>query len=79
MTERVWLKSYPPGVPSDIDTSQYSSLVDLVEESFSKHASKVAYSFMGKEVTYAQTDSLSQAFAAYLQSLGWSRVTGLPS
>ena len=70
MTERVWLKSYPPGVPSDIDTSQYSSLVDLVEESFSKHASKVAYSFMGKEVTYAQTDSLSQAFAAYLQSLG---------
>ncbi len=70
MTERVWLKSYPPGVPSDIDTSQYNSLVDLVEESFSKHASKVAYSFMGKEVTYAQTDSLSQAFAAYLQSLG---------
>jgi long-chain acyl-CoA synthetase len=70
MTDRVWLKSYPPGVPSDIDTSHYNSLVDLVEESFSKHASKVAYSFMGKDITYAQTDSLSQAFAAYLQSLG---------
>ncbi len=70
MTERVWLKSYPPGVPSDIDTSQYTSLVDLVEESFQKHAKKVAYSFMGKDITYAQTDSLSQAFAAYLQSLG---------
>ncbi len=70
MTERVWLKSYPPGVPSDIDTNQYTSLVDLVEESFRKHAKKVAYSFMGKDITYAQTDSLSQAFAAYLQSLG---------
>ena len=70
MTERVWLKSYPPGVPSDIDTSQYTSLVDLVEESFQKHAKKVAYSFMGKDITYAQTDSRSQAFAAYLQSLG---------
>jgi len=70
MTERIWLKSYPPGVPSDIDTSQYTSLVDLVEESFQKHAKKVAYSFMGKDITYAQTDSLSQAFAAYLQNLG---------
>ncbi|MEY4737247.1 MAG: hypothetical protein RL302_1566, partial [Pseudomonadota bacterium] len=70
MTERVWLKSYPPGVPSDVDTSQYTSLVDLVEASFQKHAKKVAYSFMGKDITYAQTDSLSQAFAAYLQSLG---------
>ncbi len=70
MTERVWLKSYPPGVPSDVDTSQYTSLVDLVEASFQKYAKKVAYSFMGKDITYAQTDSLSQAFAAYLQSLG---------
>jgi long-chain acyl-CoA synthetase len=73
MTERVWLKSYPPGVPSDIDTSQYTSLVDLVEESFRKNAKKVAYSFMGKDITYAQTDSLSQAFAAYLQSLGLAK------
>ena len=70
MTNRVWLKSYPPGVPSDIDTSQYSSLVDLMEESFKKNANKVAYSFMGKDISYAQTDSLSQAFAAYLQGLG---------
>ena len=70
MTDRVWLKSYPPGVPSDIDTSQYSSLVDLMEESFKKNANKVAYSFMGKDISYAQTDSLSQAFAAYLQGLG---------
>ena len=70
MTERIWLKSYPPGVPSDIDTTQYTSLVDLVEESFQKHAKKVAYSFMGKDISYAQTDSLSQAFAAYLQNLG---------
>jgi len=70
MTDRVWLKSYPPGVPSEINTSQYTSLVDLMEDSFRKNAGKVAYSFMGKDITYAQTDSLSQAFAAYLQGLG---------
>ena len=41
-----------------------------MEESFHKHAKRVAYSFMGKDVTFAQTDSLSRAFAAYLQGLG---------
>ena len=70
MTDRIWLKSYPPGVPADLDTSQYPSLVALMEESFKKYASKTAYSFMGKDVSYGQTDSLSQAFAVYLQSLG---------
>ena len=73
MTERIWLKSYPPGVPADIDVAQYDSLVTLVEESFRKYAPRVAYSFMGKDVSYAQTDSLSQAFAAYLQGLGLAR------
>lgn len=67
---RPWLSAYPAGVPADINTSQYSSLVGLMEESFQKYASSTAYSFMGKEVTYGQTDSLSSAFAVYLQSLG---------
>ncbi|MEY2861855.1 MAG: hypothetical protein RL392_2313 [Pseudomonadota bacterium] len=70
MTERVWLTSYPPGVPADIDAGRYNSLMDLMEASFQQYATKVAYNFMGQDVTYAQTDSLSQAFAAYLQGLG---------
>ena len=70
MTDRPWLAAYPQGVPADIDTSQYTSLVALMDEAFKKYADRVAYSFMGKEVTYGQTDSLSSAFAAYLQGLG---------
>ena len=70
MTDRPWLAAYPQGVPADIDPSQYPSLVALMNEAFSKYADRVAYSFMGKDVTYAQTDSLSSAFAAYLQGLG---------
>ncbi|HYF41256.1 MAG TPA: long-chain-fatty-acid--CoA ligase [Ramlibacter sp.] len=70
---RPWLSAYPPGVPADIDASQYASLVQLMEESFQKHAAKPAYSFMGKEVTFGQTDSLSRAFAAYLQGLGLAK------
>ncbi len=70
MSNRPWLSSYPQGVPADIDPNQYSSLVGLMEESFKKYGSRVAYSFMGKDMTFAQTDSLSSAFAAYLQGLG---------
>ncbi len=68
--DRPWLKAYPAGVPADIDASQYPSLVALMEESFKKNGSLVAYSFMDKDVTFAQTDSLSIALAAYFQSLG---------
>jgi len=73
MTDRIWLSSYPEGVPADIDASQYTSLVALMQESFKKYASRTAYSFMGKDISYAQTDSLSQAFAAYLQGLGLAK------
>jgi acyl-CoA synthetase (AMP-forming)/AMP-acid ligase II len=59
--DRPWLKSYPPGVPADIDASQYSSLVGLMEESFQKIRRRVAYSFMGKAFTFGQIDSLSAA------------------
>ncbi len=68
--DRPWLAAYPEGVPADIDTRPYRSLVHLMEESFERHAGRTAYSFMGKDVSFAQVDSLSQAFAAYLQGLG---------
>ena len=73
MSDRPWLNAYPEGVPADIDASQYSSLVALMEEAFAKHADKVAYSFMGKELSFAQVDAQSKLFAVYLQSLGLQR------
>ena len=68
--ERVWLDSYPEGVPADIDASQYASLLGLMADSFAKYANRTAYSFMGQDISYAQTDVKSQALAAYFQSLG---------
>ena len=67
---RVWLDSYPEGVPTDIDASQYDSLVGLMADSFAKYADRTAYSYMGQDISYAQTDVASQALAAYFQSLG---------
>ena len=73
MTDRPWLSSYPEGVPADIDVTQYASLVALMEESFTRYADRVAYSLMGKDVTYAETDKSSAALAAYLQGLGLAK------
>jgi long-chain acyl-CoA synthetase len=66
----VWLQSYPEGVPLDIDPTAYNSLVGLLDESFVQFADRTAYSFLGKDITYAQTDQESLALAAYFQSLG---------
>jgi long-chain acyl-CoA synthetase len=70
MNQRPWLSAYPQGVPADINVTQYQSLVELLDSAFKKNANKLAYSFMGKSVSYAETDKLSQALAAYFQSLG---------
>ncbi|HEY8709380.1 MAG TPA: long-chain-fatty-acid--CoA ligase [Burkholderiaceae bacterium] len=73
MNDRPWLGAYPPGVPADIDATVYPSLVALMEESFRKYADRTAYSFMGKDVSFGQTDRLSRQFGAYLQGLGLAR------
>lgn len=73
MTDRIWLKSYPDGVPADVDMGSYASLVHLMEECFEKYAARTAYSFMGRDITYRQTDTLSRQFAAYLQGLGLAK------
>ncbi|WP_334189169.1 long-chain-fatty-acid--CoA ligase [Noviherbaspirillum sp.] len=70
---RPWLSAYPPGVPADIDTTQYRSLVKLINESFEKFASRPAYVFMGKEFSFGLTDSMSWKLCAYLQGLGLAK------
>ncbi|QHI98702.1 AMP-binding protein [Xylophilus rhododendri] len=71
--EKIWLDAYPPGVPADIDTSAYRSLAELIDQGFREHADKVAYTFMGEQVRFADTDRDSRRIAAWLQSLGLSR------
>ena len=72
-SDRIWLSSYPEGVPSDIDASRYSSLVTLMQEGFTQFAERTAFSFMGKDLSYADLDAQSQAMAAYFQSLGLAK------
>jgi long-chain acyl-CoA synthetase len=71
--EKIWIKNYPPGVPAEIDPSQYQSIVALFEESFAKYKSNNAYASMDKKLTYGQVDEMSQALGAWLQSKGLAR------
>lgn len=66
--EKVWLKSYPPGVPAEIDADAYHSLVQLFETSCQQHADAPAFYSMGKTITYRELDAYTRDFAAYLQN-----------
>ncbi|WP_409190797.1 long-chain fatty acid--CoA ligase [Bradyrhizobium sp. RDM4] len=71
--ERIWLKQYPPGVPADIEPTQYASLVDLLEESFARFADRKAFICMDKSISYRDLDQMSLALGAYLQGRGLQR------
>jgi long-chain acyl-CoA synthetase len=68
--DKPWLKSYPEGVPAEIDPEQYRSLTQLLEESFKKNASRPFSVCMERWMTYRQLDELSAALGAWLQSRG---------
>ena len=68
--DKIWLKHYPKGVPAEIDINEYASLRDVLDESVAKYAARSAYTCMGKSITFAELDTLSTAFAAWLQAKG---------
>ena len=71
--QKIWLKQYPAGVPADIRTDVYPSLVALIDESFRKYRDKPAYRFMGRSFSFAEIDDASRAMAAWLQGQGLVR------
>ena len=63
-----WIKAYPPGVPAEIDSSQYASLAQLIEAGLVEHADRAAYVQMDKTLSYRQCDQMSRDFGAWLQT-----------
>ena len=66
--EKIWLKSYPVGVPAEVNLGEFSSLVDLFERTVKQFSTRPVYSNMGSTISYAELDRLSRNFAAYLQT-----------
>ena len=67
--DKPWLKSYPAGMPAEIDLKAFSSVRDILEKSCQRFADKPAYSNLGVTLTYRELDRLSRDFAAFLQSM----------
>lgn len=66
--DKIWLKSYPPAIPAEINVGEFSSLKAIAEQSFQKFADADAYVQMGRTMTYAELEDASRHFAAWLQT-----------
>ena len=71
--ERIWLKSYPAGVPAEVDYKQYQSVGDLVDKKVVEFGARPAFHCMGKTISFADLDRLTRAFGAWLQSKGYGK------
>lgn len=72
MMNKVWLTSYPEGVPADItdDAARYPSLVQVFDEACAQHANQCAYQSMGAALSYSEFNAYARAFGAWLQHQG---------
>jgi long-chain acyl-CoA synthetase len=68
--ERIWLKSYPSGVPADIDVNRYRSLIELFDASIGKYRDRAAFHNMGKTISFDELEKRSRDFGAWLQARG---------
>lgn len=66
--EKPWFSSYQEGVPHNINEKEYSSIVDLLESSFTKFSDRPAFHCMGKTLNFSDMDELSKKFASFLQN-----------
>ena len=71
--EKIWLKSYSKGVPATIDVDEYASVREVLEESCRKFGPRRAYSCMGRAISFAELDTLSTAFGAFVQARGLAK------
>ncbi len=65
--EKVWLKSYPKGVPAEIDPDAFPSINAIFDDSAVHFAERPAFQNFGKSISYAELDEQCRAFAAYLE------------
>jgi long-chain acyl-CoA synthetase len=69
MMEKVWLKSYPPGVPEEVDLDAYASVNDVFEQAIERFGDSPCFSNLGTTLTYNEMDQYTDQLASYLQNL----------
>ena len=66
-TSKPWLASYPEGMPAEVDTTGYQTVSDIFDEVVQRFADRPAFTNLGKAISFAELDTLSSDFAAWLQ------------
>ena len=66
--EKPWLKSYPPGVPAELELDPGRSIVSMLEEACARYPTQPAFTNFGRTITYQQLDELSARFGSALQN-----------
>jgi long-chain acyl-CoA synthetase len=67
--EKVWLNSYPSGIPEEIDLGAYQSVTDVFEQAVKRYGENPCFSNMGTTLTYNEMDRYTDQLASYLQNL----------
>jgi len=67
--DRIWLRSYPAGMPAEIDPDRFDSIPDMLEWTVAQFGAKPAFHNLGRSLRYDELDRLSRDFAAFLQQL----------
>jgi long-chain acyl-CoA synthetase len=66
--EKIWLKSYPPGVPAEVDIEQFASLNAVLDWTCKRYHDQPAFTNQGTSISFGKLDSLSRAFGSYLRN-----------
>ncbi len=67
MENRIWLRSYPRGVPADIDPERYASVVEAFHAACKRFRDRPCFTNMGVTLTFGDIERLSGRFAAFLK------------
>jgi long-chain acyl-CoA synthetase len=67
--EKVWLKSYPCGIPEEVDLDAYQSVTDVFEQAINSYGERPCFSNLGTTLTYNDMDRYTDQLASYLQNL----------
>ncbi len=68
--DKIWVQSYPAAVPAEIAPHAHQSLGALFEASCAKFADRLAFSSMGRSMTFRELEQQSRKVGAWLQSKG---------
>lgn len=66
--QKPWLKSYPAGIPEEIDINEFSSVADILDSSIAKFSNSPAYTNFGKTISYHDVDVYTAQLGAYLKN-----------